>query len=265
MIFIDYREDALIRLFNGGGRSILREGVGERHAVEVRSLLIGDVWVATDEGVLSVIIERKTLNDLWSSIRDGRFHEQHDRAREYLEGQGGSVRYILLIEMEKTPCDMPREALMTLLTRSDKTAGNGNIMMIRRSDGICETAEMIRRLDDPVVKKTDRCNAEAVWDSISRGMKRRRDAITPSAVLAMLIALTPKVSFRTAQEIAGGFGGSVSDFVGMMNNEPDEWAARVRPLCGRMHAHIIRSMRSLLSPSGDDQRASPASGEASGS
>lgn len=260
MIFLDYREDALIRLFNDGG-SILRPNVSQRHAVEVRNLLIGDVWVATAEGVLRVIIERKTLNDLWSSIRDGRFHEQHDRAREYMErpASDGPIRYILLIEMDKTPCDMPREALMTLLTRSDERIGEG-VMMIRRCDGICETAEMIRRLDEPAAsaKKAERCQAEAVWSSISRTMKRRQDAITPSTVLGMLIALTPKVSFRTAQQIAGGFR-DVSEFIRMMNDDPDRWESTVRPACGRMHAHIIRSMRSLLAPSGDDQKAPCAS------
>jgi len=262
MIFLDYREEALIRLLRGNDSSILRPNVSQRHDIEVRSLLIGDVWVATADGVLRVIIERKTLSDLWASIRDGRFHEQHDRAREYMErpAADGPIRYILLIEMEKTPCDMPREALMTLLTRTDERAGE-SVMMIRRSDGICETAEMIRRLDEPAVaKKAERCQAEAVWSSISRTMRRRQDAITPSTVLGMLIALTPKVSFRTAQQIAGGFR-DVSEFIGMMNNDPQKWESIVRPACGRMHAHIIRSMRSLLAPSGDDQKASCASEE----
>ena len=162
--------------------------------------------------------------------------------------------------MEKTPCDMPREALLTLLTRTDERINDGGVMMIRRSDGICETAEMIRRLDEPSLpgQKTARCEAEAVWNAISRTMKRRQDAITPSTVLGMLIAIIPKVSFKTAQQIAEGFR-DVSEFIGMMNDDPQKWDEKVRPACGRMHAHIIRSMRSLLAPSGDDQKASSAS------
>lgn len=49
---------------------------------EVRSLKVGDfAWIAkcrltNKELVLPFIVERKTLEDLGSSIKDGRYHEQ---------------------------------------------------------------------------------------------------------------------------------------------------------------------------------------------
>lgn len=49
---------------------------------EVRSLKVGDfAWIArckltNKELVLPYIVERKTLEDLSSSIKDGRYHEQ---------------------------------------------------------------------------------------------------------------------------------------------------------------------------------------------
>ncbi|XP_067634192.1 crossover junction endonuclease MUS81 [Eurosta solidaginis] len=53
---------------------------------EVRRLTIGDfLWIARDqegnELVLPFIVERKRFDDLASSIRDGRFHEQKHRLR----------------------------------------------------------------------------------------------------------------------------------------------------------------------------------------
>lgn len=48
---------------------------------ETRQLSVGDfVWIARDQSgkelLLPYIIERKRMDDLGSSIKDGRFHEQ---------------------------------------------------------------------------------------------------------------------------------------------------------------------------------------------
>lgn len=67
---------------------------------EVRKLNVGDfLWIAqhktdkTSELVLPYIIERKRLDDLSSSIKDGRFHEQKFRLK-----QSGVQNIIYLIE-----------------------------------------------------------------------------------------------------------------------------------------------------------------------
>jgi crossover junction endonuclease MUS81 len=51
-------------------------------ACEERSLALGDfMWVARDkrrgtEYMMDVIVERKKVDDLWASIKDGRYYEQ---------------------------------------------------------------------------------------------------------------------------------------------------------------------------------------------
>lgn len=65
---------------------------------EVRRLTVGDfLWVARDsdgnELVLPYIVERKRMDDLASSIRDGRFHEQKHRLK-----QSGIQNVIYLVE-----------------------------------------------------------------------------------------------------------------------------------------------------------------------
>ncbi|EDW82765.1 uncharacterized protein Dwil_GK24972 [Drosophila willistoni] len=65
---------------------------------EVRRLTVGDfLWLAQDsqgnELVLPYIVERKRMDDLASSIRDGRFHEQKHRLK-----QCGIPNLIYLIE-----------------------------------------------------------------------------------------------------------------------------------------------------------------------
>lgn len=59
----------------------MKELEAEGVTLEVRSLKVGDfAWLsrnsAGQELLLPYIIERKRLDDLASSIKDGRFHEQ---------------------------------------------------------------------------------------------------------------------------------------------------------------------------------------------
>lgn len=73
--------------------------LGQHHVqFEVRRLSVGDfLWIIRDnngkEFILPYIIERKRMDDLASSIKDGRFHEQKFRLK-----QCGLVNVIYLIE-----------------------------------------------------------------------------------------------------------------------------------------------------------------------
>lgn len=75
---------------------------------EYRSLKVGDfTWIARDkvnkdqELVLPYVVERKRMDDLGSSIKDGRFHEQKFRLRKcglknviYMVENYGSNRHV---------------------------------------------------------------------------------------------------------------------------------------------------------------------------
>lgn len=63
------------------GDQLVKELEAEGVTLEVRSLKVGDfAWLSRNssgqELLLPYIIERKRLDDLASSIKDGRFHEQ---------------------------------------------------------------------------------------------------------------------------------------------------------------------------------------------
>jgi len=76
IIQIDNREKDIIKLCN-----IVLESDKERFkniSLEVKPLPIGDILLIND-GIETVIIERKTILDLSSSIKDGRYEEQSYR------------------------------------------------------------------------------------------------------------------------------------------------------------------------------------------
>lgn len=75
-IIIDYREDALLTSIEN--LISLQKSSGKLKipvSVEKKNLDIGDIEIRCD-GELYLLIERKTLSDLESSIRDGRYNEQ---------------------------------------------------------------------------------------------------------------------------------------------------------------------------------------------
>ena len=74
MIKIDYREKKLIPIIQS-----LNNDYNFNINIEVENLPIGDIIIYDKRGNEKLIIERKTLNDLAASIRDGRYSEQSFR------------------------------------------------------------------------------------------------------------------------------------------------------------------------------------------
>lgn len=89
---------------------------------EVRRLSVGDfMWICRDESnpehevVLPYICERKRIDDLAASIKDGRFHEQKFRLRE-----SGLPNKIYLIESRgnNSHCGLPLSTLLQAATNT---------------------------------------------------------------------------------------------------------------------------------------------------
>lgn len=74
---IDYREKKLLISL----QSLLNKDEKYKNCIklESRNLVLGDICILDDEGREIMIIERKTLNDLESSIKDSRYREQSIR------------------------------------------------------------------------------------------------------------------------------------------------------------------------------------------
>lgn len=74
IIKLDYRENQLIEIINK-----IKNDEYENIQIVTENLSIGDIIITDTENKELVIIERKTLNDLASSICDGRYNEQSFR------------------------------------------------------------------------------------------------------------------------------------------------------------------------------------------
>ena len=70
-LILDYREKQLISYFE--------KSIPENFTFGTESLKCGDILLKDDNDTLILLIERKTISDLLSSIGDGRYREQKAR------------------------------------------------------------------------------------------------------------------------------------------------------------------------------------------
>jgi ERCC4-type nuclease len=137
-IKIDHREHDLIqscKYFLGIGPAY--QGI----ELEICNLPIGDIILCDDNGIEKVIIERKSLSDLASSIKDGRYEEQSYRLNG-ISHPNHNIMYIIEGEMNK---------VNSFKTRIDKSVLYSAIFSLNyykgfsvlRSQNLEETAIMI--------------------------------------------------------------------------------------------------------------------------
>jgi ERCC4-type nuclease len=184
MIVLDNREHKLIKLFQVTG-----------HIFEVKPLDIGDVLII--EGDHEICIERKTLSDLESSVKDGRYSEQKMR----LQGTCQNCMYI--IEGYNGFASMTSICKGAIInsTLRDKVS-----MLF--SDSIDDTFHLIMEIATRVEKNPDKYfakgNNAAEYASLSGISKKKSDNITKVALYQKQLSLIPGISVVKAKTIIDG-------------------------------------------------------------
>jgi len=137
---IDNRERDIIQKFDNNDNNIIKE-----------NLDIGDIQIIykdNDDEKLLVIIERKTFDDLSTSIKDGRYKEQKNRI---LNSISNNIRKIYLLEGNKKDFTLSKNVL-------DGTIINTMIrdnIHIFFSKNIDETIQFINNILKNIIKYKD--------------------------------------------------------------------------------------------------------------
>jgi len=137
---IDNRERDIIQKFDNNDNNIIKE-----------NLDIGDIQIIykdNDDEKLLVIIERKTFDDLSTSIKDGRYKEQKNRI---LNSISNNIRKIYLLEGNKKDFTLSKNVL-------DGTIINTMIrdnIHIFLSKNIDETIQFINNILKNIIKYKD--------------------------------------------------------------------------------------------------------------
>lgn len=157
VLILDNREQ---RHRNDGGfiaQQLLSKGIN----VEVRPLELGDaIWIAKrrvenvtpqDEFVLNYILERKRMDDLVGSIKDGRFHEQKHR----LKGTGLDVIYLIEETNLQSGVAFGWDAIQTVMSSTQVVDG----FFLKRTATNDESIEYLANLTRMLSKQ---CSSQAL-------------------------------------------------------------------------------------------------------
>lgn len=239
-IVVDVRERALIHHLS----SILVSSV----AMETKALDIGDIVFSDKEtGNPVVIIERKSLTDLLSSIRDGRYAEQSHR----LIHCGGVSRHniVYLIEgiMHSLNSDSQRQLVHSTMTSLSLFKG----FTVIRTASIQESAEFIVNMYKKITRDLaagkhlgSQTSNDVTENNVSNGedmmpnggatmpnggatpyggfvKKVKKDNITQENIASIMLSQIPGVSAATAQEIVDQHGGSLLALIQLCKEHPD--------------------------------------------
>ena len=188
LIKFDNREREIIKLLETKGYDFILE-----------NLDIGDIQfvdLATKE--IIIIIERKTLSDLSSSIKDNRYKEQKERL---IHGLKGNVRKIMLIEGENmNDFSLSIKAFNSVIINT-LLRDNIHIYISKSKENTIEFIENIilnlpKYFDD---LKKEIINGEAkIFNNEFNCNTVKKDNLTPKVCFKNMLAQIPGISINMA-------------------------------------------------------------------
>jgi ERCC4-type nuclease len=221
IIKIDNREHKLIKLLN-----VLNKEYKFDFKIIVERLDLGDLIILNDKNKELLMIERKSINDLASSIKDGRYSEQSLRLTNYplhnhniiylLEGNiaGWSNKY------------MKMESKTLYVTMFCLQYYKG--FSVVKTNDILETAEYILRFTDKIGREKTKppfySNTNTTNNAISPKRycevinKVKKKNITPKNIGEIILSQIPGISSTTSMAVMKKFGSLYNLLMALDNN-----------------------------------------------
>ena len=167
-LVIDIRERALIDIC----RNITQNY--KTVQIETAQLPIGDIIVKTDENKEVLIIERKTFQDLLSSIKDGRYEEQSHRLTHSTGIPTHNIIYLLEGMISQVDVKQ-RKLVYSTMTSLNVFKG----FSILRSSSVNESADILMTMADKIDRDFMRGRIPA-YLRVETGILSRKESLTES-------------------------------------------------------------------------------------
>jgi len=217
---IDNREKKLIKLITAFKEQFNLKKID----ITIEVLDIGDFIICDDNDNEIVIIERKSLNDLASSIKDGRYVEQSLRLSN-LSLHNHNIIY--LIEGNLSTWTNKYKVQANTLHSAIFSLNYYKGFTVHKTNDLTETAEYILRVCDKLNRSTDKVSyykdgekkRESETNYVSVIKKVKKDNITPENISEIILSQIPGISSKTSQVIIDKFG-SLYQLLDALNKDP---------------------------------------------
>ena len=207
------------------------------YKTSICNLQLGDIIIQTPE--LELIIERKTINDLAASIRDGRLREQKIRLIKNYNRK--NILYIIEGDITKENSGMKfnkiskytlYSAIINMLVRD-----NINIFMSSNIDNTIECIEMlVKKIKKGTLKitKSNSINSkqtteheeiykQTVIENISHSITINKSKnVTPEIIYKSQLGCIPGISYTTANAISNEYPNMIVLITKLCTLEPND-------------------------------------------
>lgn len=190
-ITIDVREREIIRIFDTFTFTI---------DVRKKALDMGDILVTLESSELEWVFERKTINDLAASIKDGRYREQ--KARLLAHYPPHRITYIVEGDVNWSDIDMRITASTFKGFVFNTLYRDGiHVMFVHNAE---DTAAFVKAFSDKVASNSSAFTDNAVACSQQNAMmvkSRPRDNVTPDLCWRLMLSQIPGISGKLSTEV----------------------------------------------------------------
>ena len=175
-------------------KSLIAECFKLLDKLEIKNLPLGDAIIQDDSGNDLIIIERKTLTDLASSIKDGRYEEQGFRLNQ-CGVPNHNIFYLVEGNLQRYDPIKSRLDKKTLLS-SFVSLTYSKKFSLHRTDSLLESAEWIIAYMD----KLGRIDKSPPTEYLEI-CKKKQSNITTDNILPIMLSQIPSVSPAIAKVI----------------------------------------------------------------
>lgn len=194
-IIIDCRETKLIEACQSISKDI---------DIITKNLELGDIIIQNDNDEDKIIIERKTITDLISSITDGRYNEQSFRLNS-LENENHNIIYLI----EGSTRNLTNKKQMVYSSMFSLNYFKG--FSVHRSENINESAYIILNMANKLNKEKDKISyypkngIREEKDYVSVIKKKKNENITKDNFMDIVLCQIPTINEVTANVISKEF------------------------------------------------------------
>ena len=183
--------------------------------IETGNLDVGDFLIKNDEDEIVMIFERKSLNDLVSSIKDGRYNEQSFRLSEHpLDNH--NIYYIIEGNIMNF-CNKNSEQIQKMIFSSMLSLSHKKGFSLLHTSGPPETAEFIIRF---IEKLSIEKNTNSTKSSYSNSIKMsKKSNITKENIGEIMLSQIPGISIVAAQSIMQEFH-TIKNLINILQENP---------------------------------------------
>lgn len=216
IIEVDIREKRLIELIES---KLNTDSKLKNISIQSKVLHIGDICILNDSLETILVIERKSINDLASSIVDGRYSEQSCRL-SHSNTPNHNIVYVIegrVNDLNTKYTRITHKALYSAMIVLQYFKG----FSVFRTMNIDETAEYILRVTDKMMREMkngkqgyynnyeetqeNRDQISPYIENLQVKMKKQ-DNITVDNINEIMLCQVPKVSLQTAKVIIQKYG-----------------------------------------------------------